>query len=473
MTSAPTSWTDHLAYTKGGIPRAIFRNAVTALREHPGMFNVLGFDEFAYRTMLMNLPPWEMPSNLLWEARPWTPQDDLACCDWLQHQKVNVSAAVTADAVELVAHDCIYHPVKNYLRDCQWDGTMRLDTMMAVYFGAELSPYSKAIGRMLMVSAIARIFDPGCKVDTLTVLEGKQGLLKSTAIKVLFEPWFTDEIADLGSKDAAMQCGGVWCIEIAELDAMSKADVSKVKAFLSRTADRYRPPYGRRVIERPRSCIFFGSTNNRDYLKDATGARRFHPLAVGMESNIDVGGLGRDRDLLWGEAVEAYNRGDIWWFSDPTTEAAVEAAAQQEERYQLDPWEQPIADYLNSRLHQPPDLPACRVDLQTVFRQAINLDQMSAWDQTAMNRVAKIMQRLGWVRKQFYVEVVVQGKAETRRRWLYRRDPTKEELEMDARQAEVLAAEQDGKANNVTSMKCRAPDADSMPVMKEVTAPQA
>ena len=264
------------------------------------------------------------------------PQDDLACCDWLQHEKINVSAAITADAVELVAHDCPYHPVKDYLLSCKWDGTKRLDTMMAVYFGAQLSPYSRAIGRMLMVSAVARIFDPGCKVDTLTVLEGKQGLLKSTAIKALFEPWFTDEIADLGSKDAAMQCAGVWCIEIAELDAMNKAEVSKVKAFLSRTADRYRPPYGRRVIERPRSCIFFGSTNNRDYLKDATGARRFHPLAVGMESNIDVGGLGRDRDLLWGEAVEAYNRGDIWWFSDPTAEAAIEASTQQEERYQLD-----------------------------------------------------------------------------------------------------------------------------------------
>ena len=216
MTSAPTSWTAHLAYTKAGIPRAILRNAVTVLREHPGMFRVLGFDEFANRTMLLKVPPWEMPADVQWEARPWTPQDDLACCDWLQHEKINVSAAVTADAVELVAHDCPYHPVKDYLLSCKWDGTKRLDTMMAVYFGAQLSPYSRAIGRMLMVSAVARIFDPGCKVDTLTVLEGKQGLLKSTAIKALFEPWFTDEIADLGSKDAAMQCAGVWCIEIAE-----------------------------------------------------------------------------------------------------------------------------------------------------------------------------------------------------------------------------------------------------------------
>ena len=463
-------WTDHLAYTKHGIPRAIFRNAVTALREHPGMFSVLGFDEFANRAMLLKVPPWEMPANVQWEARPWTSQDDLACCDWLQHKQISVSINVAAEAIQLVSRDRAYHPLKDYLLDCKSDGIKRLETIMAVYLGAQLSPYSRAIGRMLMISAVARIFEPGCKVDTLTVLEGKQGLLKSTAIRTLFEPWFTDEIADLGSKDSAMQCAGVWCVEIAELDAMSKADVSKLKAFLSRTSDRYRPPYGRHVIERPRSCIFFGSTNNRDYLKDATGARRFHPLAVGVESKIDVAGLKRDRDLLWAEAVEAYNSGETWWFSDPTGDAAIEASVQQEERYQLDPWEQPIADYLSSRLHQPPDYPAYRVDIGTVLHQAIKLD-LNTWDQAAMNRVAKIMLRLGWVRKQIYVETAVQGKAGKTRKWLYCRAPTQEELEMDARQLELSAAEHAGKPNNVTTMARHTPDVSNVPVMKETRAP--
>ena len=434
------TWVSHLACTKDGVPRAILRNAVTVLREHPSMFGILGFDEFACQTMLLNLPPWEM-SNELWKVRPWTSQDDLACCDWLQHQQIAVSTAVAAEAVELVARDRKYHPVKEFLQECKWDGIKRLDTIMAVYFGAKHTAYSQAIGRMLMISAVARIFKPGCKVDTLTVLEGRQGLLKSTAIRTLFEPWFTDEIADFGSKDAAMQCAGAWCIEIAELDAMSKAEVSKVKAFLSRTTDRFRPPYGRHVIERPRSCIFFGSTNNRDYLKDATGARRFHPLAVGVESKIDVASLRRDRDLLWAEAVEAYKRGEIWWFSDPTAQAAIEAVAEQEERYQLDPWEQPIAEYLNSRLHQPPDRPAYRIDIESVFREAVNFEHKSGWDQAAMNRVAKIMQRLGWVRKQVCVEVDVQGEAEIKRRWLYCRSPTGEELEVDARQVQLRAAE--------------------------------
>ena len=298
---------------------------------------------------------------------------------------------------------------------------------------------------MLMISAVARIVSPGSKVDAaLTVLEGKQGLLKSTAIKALFDPWFTDEIADLGSKDSAMQCAGVWCVEIAELDAMNKAEVSKVKAFLSRTTDRYRPPYGRRVVERPRSCIFFGSTNARDYLKDATGARRFHPLAVGVESKIDVEGLRSDRDLLWAEAVEGYNKGDAWWFSDPSNRrTAIEASAQQEERYQLDPWEQPI-----SRLPQqqaasatrPPRVPGRYRDCVPGGRQsgAKELVGSGRGEQDCQ----EIMQRLRLDPKTgLRRDRSTRGKPRQSGRWFYCRSPTKEELEIDARQAELKSAE--------------------------------
>lgn len=426
-----TAWTDHLARAKNGVPRPLFRNAVTALRECPSMFGVLGYDGFSCRTMLLSMPPWEM-SNLGWQARPWSAQDDLACCDWLQRHDIAVPVSVTAEAVELVARDRTYHPVIEYLQDCKWDGVKRLNTLMAVYFGAKNSPYSRAVGRMLMIAAVARVIDPGCKVDTLPVLEGKQGLGKSTAIRVLSDPWFTDEIADLGSKDAAMQAGA-WCIEIAELDAMSKAEVAKVKAFLSRSSDRFRPPYGRHVVERPRSCVFFGSTNNRDYLKDATGGRRFFPVAVRVDAPIDVNGLVADRDKLWAEALEAYQRGEAWWLSDPKAEAMIEALEEQEARYQVDPWEQLIADYLSSRLHQPPQHPAFRVDISTVFRNAIGMEIKAAWDQAAMNRIAKILHRLGWSRKQIYIEVSVQGRTEMKRAWFYVRPPTEEELETDRR----------------------------------------
>jgi predicted P-loop ATPase len=152
----------------------------------------------------------------------------------------------------------------------------------------------------------------------------------------LFEPWFTDDIEQLGSKDSAMQIAGVWCVELGELDAMSKPDISRVKAFITCTNDRFRPPYGRRVIERPRSCVLIGTTNENGYLKDATGARRFLPVKA---TKIDIQGLRRDRDMLWAEARVMHECGVRWWFSDKQAEAAARAKDEQEARFQADPWE--------------------------------------------------------------------------------------------------------------------------------------
>ena len=121
----------------------------------------------------------------------------------------------------------------------------RLDKMLSTYFGAEQSEYTKLVGRNMMISAIARILGIGEKVDMMVILEGPQGLLKSTAVRTLFYPWFTDDIEQFGSKDASMQCAGVWCIEVGELDAISKTEASRIKSFISRINDRFRPPYGR------------------------------------------------------------------------------------------------------------------------------------------------------------------------------------------------------------------------------------
>lgn len=156
-------------------------------------------------------------------------------------------------------------------------------------------------------------------------------------------------------------------------------------------------------------------------------------MAVSVDAPIDVNGLVADRDKLWAEALEAYQRGEAWWLSDPKAEAMIEALEEQEARYQVDPWEQLIADYLSSRLHQPPQHPAFRVDISTVFRNAIGMEIKAAWDQAAMNRIAKILHRLGWSRKQIYIEVSVQGRTEMKRAWFYVRPPTEEELETDRR----------------------------------------
>ena len=187
--------------------------------------------------------------------------------------------------------------------------------------GASPTAYHPEVGKVTMIGAIARIYQPGCKVDTVPIFEGPQGARKSTAVKTLFDPWFSDELADLDSKDSAMQTRGVWGIEVSELDAMSRSEVSRIKAFISRTMDRFRPPYGSRIIERPRPCVFWGTTNADGYLKDETGGRRFLPIKIGK---IDIAGLERDRDQLWAEAVSLYQQGAEWWINSLQVQADAE-----------------------------------------------------------------------------------------------------------------------------------------------------
>jgi predicted P-loop ATPase len=471
-----TGWRAELIRAKNDIPKPLFANAVIALRG--ALQGVLAFDMFAYQTMLIDLPPWQpIIEAANFQLRPWTEQDDLAATHWLQTKEaIAVTPAVTAQAVELVARDRTYHPVQDYLRSLEHDGAARLDTMLAKYFGAEQSEYTKLVGRNMMISAVARIFDPGCKVDNVVIIDGPQGLRKSTGIKALFEPWFTDDMSELGSKDASMQVAGVWCVELSELDAMSKGDAPKLKAFITRTTERFRPPYGKRLVERPRCCILVGTTNGNKYLKDETGARRFLPVKA---TEIDIAALEGDRDQLFAEACVLYEAGVPWWFTAETESgkaAAVIASDEQEARYQEDAWEPLIADYLDSRLHEPPDNPAYQVDVHHIFQNALDISDAGRWDQAAMNRIARCLQRLGWVRKQITIKIKVQGKKEDKRVWKYVRLPTKEEMEMDRACTSMEAAEKAAEAapgSNVTTLKRPAPVAADAVVMQQTAVPQA
>ena len=449
-------WRFTLLCNKWGAPKALFANVVIVLRNAECWRGVLAFDEFTFRVMLVAAPPWEPTTAAAkFRKRAWSEQDDLAATHWLQTvEGITVTPAVTAQAVELVARDFGYHPVRNYLRGCAWDGQERLATLLATYFGAEPSAYTEAIGRMMMISAVARIFDPGCQVDTMLIFEGEQGLMKSTAAKTLFSPWFTDDIEQLGTKDASMQVAGVWGIEIGELDAMSRTEVSNIKAFITRRVDRFRPPYGRRVIERPRECIFVGTTNTNDYLKDPTGARRFLPATV---TKIDLDGLQRDRDQLWAEARVRYEEGVPWWFTEEYAEAAATAKHEQEARYQEDAWEQPIGDYLESRLHRPPDDPAYRITIERIFKDALDIADKSRWDQKAKNTIARCLKRLGWKKKQVRVTIRIQGKPVSKPRWFYAREPTELELSQDAAAAK---AEQAAAAAQENGQPCNQSDAE-------------
>jgi predicted P-loop ATPase len=265
---------------------------------------VLAFNEFAFGTVALKPTPWGIVPK-----GEWTDHDDRRAAEWLQKQGILVSVEVAGQAVQTAARDHPFHPVRAYLERLAWDGTERLDHWLSTYVGAEATEYSRAVGSRWMISAVARIFRPGAKADCCLILEGPQGIRKSTALRTLAGEYFTDELADLGSEDAAMQTRAVWIIELSELDSLSNSEVARIKAFMSRTTDRFRPPYGMRLVESPRQCVFAGTVNHSTYLRDETGGRRFWPVACGQ---IDIDALARHRDQLWAEANTRFDAGAVW-----------------------------------------------------------------------------------------------------------------------------------------------------------------
>jgi len=211
-------------------------------------------------------------------------------------QRNSGGCAHAGQAAQTVAKDRAFHPIRSYLGSIRWDGVERLDSWPSTYLGVEDTAYVRAVGARWLISAVARIYQPGVKADCRLILEGPQGTRKSTALKTLAGSHFTDELADLGSKDSALQTRGVWIIELSELDTLSRSEVSRIKAFMSRTTDRFRPPYGKRLMESPRQCVFAGTVNHSSYLRDDTGGPRFWPVACG---SINIDRLARDRDQFW------------------------------------------------------------------------------------------------------------------------------------------------------------------------------
>jgi predicted P-loop ATPase len=375
--TALANWRDHLILTSNGQVKTILANAITALRHAPQWAGLLGFNDFTLDVSTTRETPWNV--------RPvqWTDHEDRLTAEWLQREGVFVSTMLAAEAVQAVARDRSFHPVREYLAGLQWDGEPRIDHWLSEYLGAENDEYSRAVGARWLIQCVARIYQPGCKADSCLILEGEQGIRKSTALKTISQPWFTDEIADLGSKDAALQTRGVWVIEIAELDSMSRGDVGRIKAFMSRGEDRFRPPFGKRTISSPRQCVFAGSVNHSSYLRDETGARRFWPVACTV---IDIPRLESDRDQIWSEAVARYQDGAAWWIDERGIQVAAEE--QQAARYEGDPWDEPIQRWLAD------------VDDTTVgdiLTHCIGKEQ-KFWTQPDRNRVARVLRTSGWVK---------------------------------------------------------------------------
>ena len=384
----PADWRSALVYTKtksGEKIAGVVSNIITILSCDDPWVGVIGSNTFAGdRETILRPPPWEAettPAVAPKRGDTWTDADDTRAAAWLQRRwSLLITPEAVGAAVRVIAQKNPFHPVVEYLDSLTWDGKPRIQNWLSTYLGVAASDYSAAVGQWWLVSAIARVRTPGCKADHVIIFEGKQGKKKSTALSVLAGPdWFSDELPELGSKDSYGALQGRWIVELAELDQLNRAETARAKAFFSATVDRYRPPYGRRVITAPRHCVFAGTVNLEDYLKDDTGNRRFWPVATG---EIDIEALRRDRDQIWAEANHAHAHGAKWW---PSGDEHQMVGEQQDERFQADAWELRISEWLSTKTTD--------FTLGDVLSDPLGLEP-GRWTRADQMRVASCLRRL-------------------------------------------------------------------------------
>ena len=367
-------------------------NAVLALRKAPELVGLVAYDEMLCHTMLRHTVPDSRMSRVS-EVRPVLDTDVSAVQEWLQLRGLRtLGREVMHQAIDLVAREHSFHPVRDYLNTLKWDGVPRIHMWLSYHLGAEPSPYVAAVGRIFLIALVARIMSPGCKADYMLVLEGEQGAMKSTACSVLAGAWFSDNLPTLRHGDPvrlSMHLRGKWLIEIAEMSSISKAEAGELKAFLTRREERDTPKFGHHEVIEPRQNGFIGTTNKATYLRDETGGRRFLPVKTGT---IDIDALIRDRDQLFAEAAAAYRRGDAWW---PDRDFEREhIAPEQEARFEGDLWETPVGEFLSNRN---------RTTTIEVARESLFIEtpKLGTADQ---RRITAILDHLGWTAKRDMAE---------------------------------------------------------------------
>lgn len=398
-------WESALTRTASGGYAPTTGNVLNVLRYDDPWDAALGRNDRSGQTLWIGPPPWRASERAEWQPIEVRDSDYARIAEWFEASRfritVNPACEALHGALEVAAEDRRFDPVVDYLNVVHWDGTPRLDNLLAVYFGAKSDDdtqreYLAAVGARALIAAVARALDPGCKADHVLTLVGAQGIGKSTAIRTLAgEDHFADSLPDLKHKDAADYLRGPWIVELSELDSLSRSELATAKAFLTRTSDRFRAAYGRRTETHARRCVFVGSTNEDAFLADATGNRRFWPVTVGR---IQLEALRRDRDQFWGEAVARYRAGEPWHLdSKRLAAAAIDAQA---ERQIVDVWQPYVGSFVVGRE---------RVSVQEVLRAlGLNIEHCG---QAEQNRVARCLRQLDWRRHQ-----IREG---GRRVWLY------------------------------------------------------
>ena len=410
--SEAPSWKKKLRTTASGSVMASVCNALIVMANDDRIKLALGYDELREEPAWLAAPPWH--TGLTWAERPVTDDDATKLVAWLDSEHDFRIPIPTAHAViDSRAKDRPFHKVREYLASVTHDGVERVagrkgPGWLTTYFGVPDSPYVRAVGRKTLISAVARIRHPGCKVDTMLVLEGEQGKMKSSAIEALFgSDFFSDQLSEVTTKDASSDLRGKWVIEWSELDNLSRPESSAVKKYISRKIDDYRPSYGRRNVRVPRQCVFVGTVNGDSYLKDETGNRRFWP--VRCTGDIDIEAVRRDRDQLWAEAVALYVAKESWWFASDEPELLEAARDEQAARRVEDPWESVVAKGLEAGEEETTDAEMNVVKVARPAIQEVTTEHvlgtilsipLERQNRAVQMRAGSVMHALGWTRVQ-------------------------------------------------------------------------
>ena len=340
-----TDWKEKLKVTEKGALAQTIENAVIILRHDPNLKDCLAFNEMDHNIVSLKNLPWR---EVRGESQ-WIDTDDAALRFYMERLYGMTGKDRIFDAVNVVAQERSFHPVRDYLNGCEWDGVPRVDTLLIDYLGAEDNAYTRAVTRKTLVAAVARIYKPGCKFDYMLTLRGRQGLGKSALIAKLGGPWFSDTFTTMQGKDAYEQVQGVWIMEVGELAGMRKAEAETIKLYISKQVDRFRPAYGRRLQEFPRQYVFIGTTNETQFLRDTTGNRRFWVVDTPNTPTHDMWDELTSETVkqVWAEAVEIYNAGEKLYLPKSLEKMAREVQESYEEE---NPRAGIVAEYLEKLL---------------------------------------------------------------------------------------------------------------------------
>jgi len=334
---------------KQGKIKNTINNVVIILTNDENLKGRFGFNEFEQRETAVKRLPWD--KNVHKYPRPLSDADDAELRLYLERVYDVTSKSQITDALTVVVRANSYHPVRDYLDAVTWDGRERLDTLFIDLFGADDSAYTRAVTRKAFAAAVARIYKPGCKYDYVVVIVGDQGIGKSTTLAKMGGDWFSDSMQTLTGKEALEQIQGSWLIELGELAGLRRADVDAIKHFVSKREDRFRVAYGKRVEHFPRRCVFFGTTNEEDFLRDVTGNRRFWVVnCKGARGRIDFQTYLTPATVaqLWAEAKERYAQGEPLYLAEDGLEE--EARIIQDKHLEKDERSGLVSEYLEREL---------------------------------------------------------------------------------------------------------------------------